>query len=235
MIAGKSVLAVIPARGGSKGLPGKNLKPLCGRPMLAWTADAALRSKYVDRVVLSTDDDAIANAGVNAGCDVPFRRPPELATDAASVYDVINHAVGQLAQNYDIILLLQPTSPLRLPADIDMALQKREKWRAPAVVSVTPSRKPLEWHYDLASGDRLLPAIDSAALDRRQQARVTYVVNGAIYAAERDWLLRQMTFYRPETVAYEMPAERSVDVDTPLDFLFARALLQQRLAERGSS
>lgn len=230
MIEGKSVLAVIPARGGSKGLPGKNLRLLGGKPMLAWTVEAALATPYLDRVVLSTDDEGIMAVGRAAGCEVPFRRPTELATDDASIYDVLHHAAGQLDQPYDIIVLLQPTSPLRRAADIAAALELRETCAAPSVVSVTRATKPLHWHYHIDEQRRLLPAIQGDQIDRRQLAQPSFTVNGAMYAAARDWLFEHMSYYRDETVAYEMPPERSVDVDTMMDFVFAQTLLTEGLA-----
>src|SRR5690349_6418538 len=123
VIHGKTVLGLVPARGGSKGVPRKNLQPLAGKPLLQWTAEAALASRYVDRVILSTEDDEIAAVGARIGLDVPFRRPDELATDTAHVIDVVSHALDNVTETYDLLLLLEPTSPLRTADDIDACLE----------------------------------------------------------------------------------------------------------------
>jgi N-acylneuraminate cytidylyltransferase len=123
VINGKRVLAIIPARGGSKGLPRKNILPLGGLPLIGWSVNAALNSKYVDRVILSSDDEEVCTVAQELGCDVPFKRPSELATDTANTASVVSHAVGQCGDGYDIILLLQPTSPLRTVTDVDNALE----------------------------------------------------------------------------------------------------------------
>src|SRR5688500_10349967 len=136
MIAGRSVLALIPARGGSKGLPGKNLLPVDGRPLLDWTVQAARRSRYIDRVVLSSDDPAIIAAGLAAGCDAPFVRPAELASDTAGTLEVVEHALDRLP-GYDVLVLLQPTSPLRTAGDIDGACERMVASGAGSCVSVS--------------------------------------------------------------------------------------------------
>ena len=129
MIGNRKVLAVIPARGGSKALPGKNILTINGRPLIDWSIAAARGSRFVDRVVLSSDDDAIMAAAAACGCEVPFRRPTDLATDAASTIDVVLHALDALP-GYDVVMVLQPTSPLRTAGDIDAACQTFDRARA---------------------------------------------------------------------------------------------------------
>jgi len=212
------VLALITARGGSKGLPRKNVLTAAGKPLIAWTVDAALTASSVSHVVLSTDDDEIMNAAAAAGCKIPFRRPAELATDEASSMDVVLHALKELP-GYDFVALLQPTSPLRTGTDIDAAFQLMNARNAPACVSVTEVDQSPYWMYELAEDDRLrslLPPLQSVT--RRQDLPSVYTLNGAIYIAKVEWLLKSRNFLGPETVAYKMPKSRSIDIDNALDF-----------------
>jgi N-acylneuraminate cytidylyltransferase len=218
VIDGRRVLAVIPARGGSKGLPGKHLLEVGGRPLIAWTIDAARTAKCIDRTVLSTDDEAIMSAARAVGCDVPFRRPDELATDVAASIDVVLHAVDALP-GYDVVVLLQPTSPLRSAADIDAACATLAARRAPACVSVAPVALSPYWMYRLRDGAQLEPVVElPEGATRRQDLPEVYALNGALYVADIAWLRRTRTFVTRETVAHVMPAERSVDIDTAADF-----------------
>jgi CMP-N,N'-diacetyllegionaminic acid synthase len=218
MIAGRSVLALITARGGSKGLPGKNLLPVNGRPLLAWTVDAARRSAYVDRVVLSSDDEIIAAAALACGCEVPFRRPDELASDTAATIDVALHALAELP-GHDWLVLLQPTSPLRTAADIDAALERCVATGARSCVSVTAVEQSPYWMYRIGDNDRLNPIMEALpAASRRQDLPAVYALNGAVYVADTGELKRTRSFINTDTVAYVMPAERSIDIDTAADF-----------------
>jgi N-acylneuraminate cytidylyltransferase len=217
VIGGRSTLGVITARGGSKGLPGKNILPAAGRPLIAWTIDAALASESIDRLVLSTDDDAIADVARRHGCEVPFRRPAELATDSATSIDVLLHALEQLPP-FDVVVLLQPTSPLRTAQDID-ATCALVAAGAPAAVSVAPVEQSPYWMYRLG-GDRTLDPILPLppGVSRRQDLPPVYALNGAVYVADVAWLRQTRTFLTPQTVAHVMPAERSIDIDTAADF-----------------
>lgn len=214
----KSILALITARGGSKGLPRKNVLNAAGKPLIAWTVHAALAASAVSRVVLSTDDDEIMNVAAAAGCDIPFRRPAELATDEASSMDVVLHALQELP-GYDFVALLQPTSPLRTGADIDAAFHLMNTHKAPACVSVTEVDQSPYWMYELAENDRLRSMLDPLPrVSRRQDLPPVYTLNGAIYIAKVEWLLKSKNFLGPETVAYKMPKSRSIDIDNALDF-----------------
>lgn len=218
MIAGRSVLALIPARGGSKGLPGKNILPVAGRPLLAWSVDAARAARSVDRVVLSSDDDAIIAAALACGCEVPFVRPAALAIDTASTIDVVLHALDTLP-GFDVIVLLQPTSPLRTAADIDEACERLAFSAAPACVSVSPVSQSPYWMYRLGQNQGLVPVVETPpGVARRQDLPAVYTLNGAVYVADTAWLRQSRTFITHETVAYVMPAERSIDIDTIEDF-----------------
>jgi N-acylneuraminate cytidylyltransferase len=228
MIGNRTVLAVITARGGSKGLPGKNVAALGGKPLVAWSVAAGRKSRYVDRLILSTDDPAIAAAARKAGGQVPFRRPARLATDRASVYDVLVHALDALGEAYDYVVLLQATSPFRTAGDIDACIRLCHARGAPAAISVCAAAKPPHWMYALDRKGRLRPILESSrALDRRQALPRAYHPNGAVYVARTAWLRKHRNFVGPETRAYVMPAERSVDIDTRLDLLFARALVAE--------
>jgi CMP-N,N'-diacetyllegionaminic acid synthase len=225
MIGTRTVLALIPARGGSKGLPGKNIAPVAGRPLLAWTVDAARASSYVDRVVLSSDDDAIIAAALGCGCEAPFRRPAELATDTASSMDVVLHALDQLPR-HDLVVLLQPTSPLRTAADIDAALERCVAQSAPACVSVVEADQSPYWMYLLGNEGYLRPLIETkSSFTRRQDLSPVYTLNGAVYVAECAWLRRTRTFLHEATVAHVMPRDRSLDIDTPQDLLAFKAAI----------
>lgn len=221
MIDGLRVLAFVPARGGSKGLPRKNILDLAGRPLIAWTLAAARESVYVDRCVVSTDDAEIAAVASAHGGDVPFMRPPELAHDTSATFDAIQHALENVA-GYDIVLLLQPTSPLRTGGDIDGALEQLQRHGAPSCVSVVEPAKSPYWSYKVDARNRLVPLLDERLTRlRRQDLPKSYVLNGAVYAARVDWLLHHKDFLGGDTVPYVMPAERSMDIDTAFDLRLA--------------
>ncbi|MDR2195943.1 MAG: acylneuraminate cytidylyltransferase family protein [Gallionellaceae bacterium] len=212
------VLALITARGGSKGLPRKNLLPAAGRPLIAWTIAAAQESAVVDRVILSSDNDEIMDAARTWGCDVPFRRPPELATDQASSMDVVAHAIEAIP-GYEYLILLQPTSPLRTGADIDAAFRLMRECRADSCVSVCEAEQSPYWMYALDEKHHLtglLPPPNDTS--RRQDLPPAYVLNGAIYIAKTEQLAATRSFLTPETVAYKMPKEKSIDIDSAEDF-----------------
>jgi N-acylneuraminate cytidylyltransferase len=212
------VLALITARGGSKGLPRKNVLLAGGKPLIAWTVKAALESQFVDRVVLSSDDDEIMVAAEAAGCEVPFRRPTHLATDKASSMDVVKHALQELP-DYDYIVLLQPTSPLRTNDDIDAAFQLMLTRNAPACVSVSEVDQSPYWMYRLTDDNKLVNIMEPLGnLSRRQDLPTIYALNGAIYIAKVDWLIKTEKFVDTETIAYQMPKERSLDIDDMNDF-----------------
>lgn len=225
MIQGKRVLGLIPARGGSKGLPRKNVLPLAGKPLIAWTVEAALAATSLDRVVLSTDDDEIASVAKAHGCDVPFRRPARLAQDDTPGIGPVLHALDRLP-GYDLVVLLQPTSPLRTASDIDGAVQLCASHQWGFCVSVTEAGKRPEWMVTLGEGGVMAPVLDGPALLRRQDAPPVYALNGAVYVGEAEAVRRERGFVTAETVAYVMPPERSADVDTALDLAWCEFLLR---------
>lgn len=229
MIEGLSVLGLIPARGGSKGVPRKNIRLVAGRPLLAWTIDAARASRYLDRLVLSTDDREIAAAAMAAGCEVPFLRPSDLARDDTPGIDPVLHALGQLPA-FDIVVLLQPTSPLRLATDIDCCIERMLVATAPASISVRRAIDHPYWTYRCDAHGVLVPYSSDPAgeIHRRQDLPAAFVANGAVYVARVSWLLANRSFHTDETVGYEMPAERSLDIDTPDDLALAETALADR-------
>lgn len=228
MIAGKSVLALIPARGGSKGVPGKNIRPAGGKPLIAWTIEAAKASRYVDRVILSSDDPAIAAVAKQFGCEVPFMRPAELATDEADSMDVIRHALKTLPEHYDYLVLLQPTSPLRRSADIDGALERCLQGATQTCVTVCEPDKSPYWMMTMAADGSVQPLFRADQIPaRRQDAPPIFALNGAVYVAPTEHLAAGGAFLTPTTAGYPMPKERSFDIDTELDLRLADFLLTE--------
>jgi CMP-N,N'-diacetyllegionaminic acid synthase len=228
MIDGKSVLALIPARGGSKGVPGKNVRPAGGKPLVAWTVEAAKASRYVDRVILSSDDAAIAEAAAKFGCEVPFVRPAELATDKADSMSVVRHALGALPERYDLLLLLQPTSPLRTAADIDAALEQCLQGETQTCVSVCEPDKSPYWMMTMPADRTVQPLFPPEQVPaRRQDAPPIFALNGAIYIAPTPHLAAGGGFVIKGTIGYVMPKERSLDIDTELDLRLADFLLTE--------
>lgn len=232
MIDDRSILAVIVARGGSKGFPGKNIRRLAGRPTVAWSVLAAHGSSFVDRTILSSDDDAIIDAARAVECEIPFCRPASLASDDVSVIDVLFHALDAVGGTYDLIVLLQATSPLRIAADIDGSLERLIAADAPACVTVCRPPHPPHLFFRPDTDGRLHRLMDFAGIERRQDMPETVMLNGAVYVAKTDWLRRNRTFVTDETVAYMMPAERSVDIDSELDFRLAQTLAAAASAAR---
>jgi CMP-N,N'-diacetyllegionaminic acid synthase len=220
------ILALIPARGGSKGIPRKNVKTIAGKPLIVWTIEAALRSPSIHTVVVSTDDEEIAAVALQAGAQVPFMRPAELASDGASGMAPVMHALDMLP-DFDAVLLLQPTSPLRSTADIDACLALAAARAASAVVSVTEPDAHPYWTYRLDDELRMQPMVDAPAVTRRQDLPLAGALNGALYYAKTAWLRENDGFMGADTLAYMMPRERSVDIDTPFDWKFAELLLKE--------
>ena len=221
-----SLLAFIPARGGSKGIPRKNIRSFCGKPLLQWSIDVALTAPSVDRVVVSTDDPEIAEIARAGGAEVPFLRPAELASDIASGIAPVLHVLQQLPDVSDL-LLMQPTSPLRRVEDVEAIIALRHKTGSDTVVSVTPSSKHPAWMYALSLDQVMQPLLDIPDDSCRQQLPPAYVLNGALYLATRALLEQEKSFLTVDTVGYVMPPERSVDIDTLLDWQWGELLMQQ--------
>lgn len=232
-ISNHTFLAVITARGGSKGIPGKNLAPVGGRPMLAWTLDAARDSQVLDRTLVSTDDPKIAAAAKELGGEAPFLRPAAISGDDSSPVEALKHAVAWLEEHEqwrpDYVVLLQPTSPLRTAADLAAACRLVVEKNADGVVSVAEAVPHPYLTRTITPDGRLEDFIKlPGGYPRRQDFPAVYVLNGAIYVARRELLLARGTFYTDRTYAYVMPAERSLDIDTPHELRLADLLLRER-------
>lgn len=232
------VLGLIPARGGSKGIPNKNLVPLGGKPLIAYTIEAARGSALLDDFIVSTDSPEIQRAALELGGNAPFLRPPELATDTAGMPEVALHALDTYRTDtaFDYLLLLQPTSPLRSSADIDACIDLAGRYEAGSVLSFSNEfpYHPHQYYFvedDGASGSqpRIRPAFTSAIPPRQQFPRAI-VRNGAIFMTRVGVLRDLNVFISEDVVPYLMPAERSVNVDGPEDLAWAEFLLSR--AER---
>jgi len=226
MINGRRVLGLITARGGSKGLPAKNLYPLGGRPLLEWTVNAANASEHIDRLILSSDDREIIAKAKDLGCEVPFVRPANLANDEASSVDVAIHALDQLAETYDYLALLQPTSPLRLAEDIDQCIRLCCERDGFSCTSVCELPMPPTWVYTLDDNQIMIPLLpDRPGSTRRQIQPNAYCSNGAVFVVNIEWFRGSLCFIDKQTIAYVMPQERSVDIDREIDIRMAETLL----------
>ena len=236
MIDGQRVLALVPARRGSKGLPLKNIRPLQGKPLLAWPIEAARASRYVDRVVISTDDAGFAALAVAAGADAPFLRPAELANDTAPSIDFILHALDTLeaaGDRYDYLVLLEPTSPLTEAEDIDAALEALAAQRAvaDAIVGVTAlvsAHPAFAVRLDTQGLMQPYAAPSFGQLPRRQDTEPLYSLDGSLYTSTVEALRRERGFYHLRTLPYVTPRWKSFEVDDLVDFICIEAILAQR-------
>jgi len=228
------IIGLIPARAGSKGIPGKNIKILSGKPLIAWTIEAALRSKTCSRLIVSTESETVKKISQEWGAEVPFIRPQHLASDTTTSISVINHAIEYLLnegfKESDYILLLQPTSPLRNEVDIQNAITIGQSKHAIAVISVTePQYHPCKTHIITPQGVLQRFFKNHSDNERRQNLPTTYAENGAIYLNRISSLTEEQTFI-PEnkTHPYIMPPERSIDIDTPWDLHLAELILKDQ-------
>ena len=222
----KTFLAIIPARGGSKRLPRKNILDLCGKPLISWSIEAALKSKYISKVVVSSDDEEILNISSNFGADI-IKRPYELANDTATTFDAIKHTINNL-EKYDYIVLLQPTSPLRNENQIDEAIELLEEKQADAIVSVCEMDHSPLWSNTLPKDGNMNNFLRDEVLNKRSQDLEKYYrLNGAIYICKTDKLLENKSFFLKDNIfAYIMDRKSSIDIDEEIDFLFAQRVIE---------
>ncbi|QQS42025.1 MAG: acylneuraminate cytidylyltransferase family protein [Acidobacteriota bacterium] len=234
------VLGLIPARGGSKGVPRKNIRLLNGKPLLAYTAESALGSKLLSRVILSTEDQEIAEVGRSLGLDVPFIRPAELAEDTTPTLPVVQHALRQMedaGEMFDAVCLLQPTNPLRRPEDIDGCIRLLESSGADSVVSVllVPSEYNPSWVYwKSENGELLLSTGQDEPPPRRQDLPAAFHRDGTIYVTRTEVIRAAGSLYGRNTVGYEMNADFSVNIDTQSDWVKAEDLVARMVAGRAN-
>jgi len=226
------VLAIIPARGGSKGIPQKNIRMFAGKPLIAHTIDAAKDSKLVTRIMVSTDSQEIADVATAFGAEVPFLRPSEYATDRAKITDAIAHLISTVERGSgyrpDYIVLLQPTSPLRTGKDIDGALELLFARKGSAVVSICQTEQLL---FTKDTEDRISLAVDETFLrsSNRQELPLTYKLDGSmVYGIETGVFLRERNFIPHGVLGYEIPRWRAVDIDEPQDFVLGELIFKNR-------
>ncbi len=225
------VLGIVPARSGSKGVPGKNIRLLCGKPLLQYTAEAAQAARLLSRVILSTDSEEIAKVGESCGLDVPFLRPAELAEDETPMLPVVQHAVRWMenqGERFDAICLLQPTNPMRRAEHIDDCIRLLEKTEADAVVTTLPvpaEHNPHWVYFQNESGLLNLSTGEAVPIPRRQELPVAYHREGSVYVTRRDVLMDGNTFYGERLAGYLINAESSVNIDQPQDWKRAEELL----------
>lgn len=236
MHQGKKFLALIPARSGSKRLPNKNIKNLYGKPLIAWSIEAGLKSKYIDEVVVSTDSQEYADIAISYGAQVPCLRPSELSLDTTPTFEVIEHMINyyhsQLCKTFDYIILLQPTSPFR-PAYI---IDEMCKWiiyhNYSSGISVSECRHPPLWSNTLPKNKSMKDFFSPETLNKRSQELPKYYqVNGVLYIAKLSSLLHYKSFYSSETFAYNIDQKFAIDIDTNLDFEYAEFIINKYIQE----
>lgn len=232
MIDGRSILGVIPARGGSKGLPGKNVRPLCGKPLIAWSVEAGLASQYIDEVMVTTDSDDIAGIARSLGASVPFIRPSGLASDRSTSFDVVKHTIDfyetELGKSFDYIALLEPTSPLREKGDIDGMLEKMiaTEDRYDAIVSLGEVREHPSIMKKL-SGNNIEPFYKDVAMTaRRQDNEAAYFPYGVAYIVKTNTLLEEESFYPRRTTYGMIKRYQCYEIDDIYDFLAIEGIMK---------
>lgn len=241
MIEARDILAVIPARSGSKGVPKKNVRSLCGVPMIGYTVQAALESRHCfDRIVVSTEDEDFAELSRKLGAEVPFLRPPELAGDRVPMVPVLQHVVRKLERSrqrsYEWVCLLQPTEPFRTREDIEACIALADEGGCDSVISVVQVFSVHPLLMKKIEDNRLVPfSIPEQEGCRRQDlSPPSYMRNGAVYLARRDVLMNEDSLWGEIIRPYVMPEERSIGVDSELDFRLAEVLMSERLGDQES-
>lgn len=229
-----NVIAAIFARGGSKGVPGKNIRELCGKPLIAWAIETAKASRYVTRLIVSTDSDAIADVARRYGAEVPFMRPAELARDDSSELDAWKHAIREVeaaAGPFDALVTVPATSPLRITADVDAAAEALLGSDADVVITVTPAdRNP---YYNMVireeDGSTRVVIPSGSGVNRRQAAPEVFDVTTVAYAARPRFVLQSNSLFEGKVHSVVVPRDRALDIDTELDFRIAEFMMKERL------
>lgn len=226
------VLAIIPARGGSKGVPRKNIKELCGKPLIAYTIEASINSKYITRTIVSTEELEIKDISLSYGAEVPHERPINLASDSSPTIDTVIELLNWLKLNEgyvpDYVCLLQCTSPLRTEADIDNTINKMINTGMQAAVTVCEAETNPYW-TNVFNGDKLEYFIkEGKNITRRQDLPSVYTINGAVYVIKTEILMKERTFEVDNLTAYVMSSENSIDIDNMIDFKIAEVLMKER-------
>ena len=231
MINDKSVLAIIPARGGSKGLPGKNIRPLLGKPLIGWSIEQAFASRYIDEVVVSSDCPEIIEISRKFGANVPFKRPAKLASDNSTTIDVLIHCLDWFEENnksFDILVLLEPTSPIREVSDIDNSLRILISKEQGSVVSVskTEGQNPA-FCFKKNDDSKINPYLEIQPTNlRRQEIELVYFLDGTIYSSFTSSLRNQKSFYHDCTFGFEVPKWKSLEIDDIVDFSMVESVMR---------
>lgn len=219
----------------ASGCHGKNVLPLCGKPLIAWTIEAAQECGLFDVILVTSDDQEVLDIAASLGVS-PLLRPPELASDTASTLDVVLHALHHLheeGQDFGSVALLQATSPMRDAHDIQGAYAKYEQANANCVISVSPVEHPVEWTMELGADANLDKFTETIRQARSQDLPQRYRLNGAICITNAERLMETKSFMPSPAFAYKMPPEKSVDIDTGIDFELSRCLLEQKICSAG--
>lgn len=232
MINGKRILAVIPARSGSKRLPGKNIKELAGKPLIQWTIESAINCKEVDEIMVSTDDLSIAKLSQQLGVNVPFIRPDYLSQDDSSSMDVVLHSLAYFSEKgqiFDYVVLLQPTSPLRNAKHISEAIALLVSKNGDAIISVCETEHSPLWSNTLKDDCSMESFLSAKIKNKRSQELPNYYrLNGAIYLVETKRLEKECSFLLSDnTYAYKMDRHSSIDIDEELDFDMAELIMNR--------
>jgi len=228
------IIAIIPARGGSKGIPKKNIKKLAGKPLIYYTISEVKKSKFISKIIVSTDSKQIEKIAKNLGSETIIR-PKKLAKDNSSSLDVVQHVIKNLESlhyfDVDIVIVLQPTSPLRTVTDIDSAIKLFLNSKCDSVIGMTEVTHPPEFMYRLTK-KKIKPLIKTKIKSkRRQDMPKTYQINGAIYICNRDLIMKKHTMFGKNIVPYLMPIERSLDIDTMFDLDLAKTILKNKFIQ----
>lgn len=225
------MLAIIPARGGSKGLPNKNIKLLNGKPLICYTIEAALKCPEITHVFVSTDSKEIAEVAKIAGAWIPDLRPSDLSSDTASSIDVYRYSLEYLKNNFNLnfesFIVLQPTSPLRSAEDINLAIKLFKDRNADSVISYTKESHPIYWHKKINDFGHIQNIFPDNKFSNRQDFPITYYPNGAIYIFKTILIEIEKTYYTDNTIAFVMPRNKSIDIDDIDDFLYAEFLMNK--------
>ncbi len=210
------ILGLIPARGGSKGIPKKNLYIFNNKPLIQWTIESAKESNLLDKIIVSTDDQSIANFSRSKGVEVPFLRDKNLATDDSLIIDTVLKVLEQ-QKNFDYVLLLQPTSPLKTKDDIANIISLQKKYNASSLVSVCEASENPAHFYEINNQNYLCKSFEEVKGSNRQNYKKNYILNGALYLSSVKNLKKYKSFFTNNTIPYIMPRERSIDIDDIID------------------
>lgn len=229
------ILAVVPARGGSKRIPGKNIKLVNGKPLIAYTIEVASKSKYINKLILSTDSDEIIKVCKDYPIEIPFKRPANLATDNALAMDTYEHVILEMRNNFnfdaDILVILEPTCPLRTTEDIDNAIKLFLEKKADSVRSMVEA-SPAEYLKVIDENSKISNYLENVKVLNMQDYKKVYIPQGAVTVVDAKLFLKHKKYYYENTYAHIMPKERSVDVDSEFEFKLAEYLFKKRFIKK---